>query len=95
MLAWHPAGAPKRRYQLQVCDDAGMAARLAAGLARSDGGGRWLVFSTVTATRPNGSLTTERGTVVANGAEPRGANRNAPDTTRRARPPVRRGATRR
>ena len=94
ILAWHPAGAPRRRYQVQVCDDTSRAAELAAGLARSDGGGRWVVFGTVTRTRRNGSTATERDAVVAKGTEPPTAGGYAGDTTRPGRR-GRRGATRR
>ena len=37
-LGWRPIGSAKRHWQLQVCVDVAEAARLAAGLARLDGG---------------------------------------------------------
>ena len=66
-LGWRPIGSPKRRWQLQACADVAEAVRLAAGLARSHGGGWWHVYDTVTVPGRRGSVQLVRRTVVAEG----------------------------
>ena len=66
-LGWRPIGSSKRRWQLQDCVDVAEAARLAAGLARFDGGGRWRVYDMVTVPAEGGSVKLVRRTVVAEG----------------------------
>ena len=66
-LGWRPIGSSKRRWQLQDCIDVAEAARLAAGLARFDGGGRWRVYDMVTVPAEGGSVKLVRRDVVAEG----------------------------
>ena len=66
-LGWRPIGSSKRRWQLQDCVDVAEAARLAAGLARFDGGGRWRVYDMVTVPAEGGSVELVRRRVVAEG----------------------------
>ena len=66
-LGWRPIGSSRRRWQLQHCDDVAEAARLAAGLAHSDGGGRWRVYDMVTVPAGGGSVALARRQVVAEG----------------------------
>ena len=66
-LGWRPIGSSKRRWQLQDCIDVAEAARLAAGLARFDGGGRWRVYDMVTVPAEGGSVKLVRRSVVAEG----------------------------
>ena len=67
-LGWRPIGSSKRRWQLHGCIDVAQAARLAAGLARVDGGGRWRVYDMVTVpTEAGGSVKLVRRGVVAEG----------------------------
>lgn len=66
-LGWRPLGSSKRRWQVRGCVDVAEAARLAAGLARFDGGGRWRVYAMVTVSTDTGSAQLERRDVVAEG----------------------------
>ena len=66
-LGWRPIGASKRRWQLQDCVDVAEAARLAAGLARFDGGGRWRVYDMVTVPAEGGSVKLVRRAVITEG----------------------------
>lgn len=66
-LGWRPIGSSRRRWQLQPCVDVTEAARLAAGLARSDGGGRWRVYDMVSVPAGGGSVKLVRRHVVAEG----------------------------
>ena len=66
-LGWRPIGSSKRRWQLQGCVDVAEAARLAAGLARFDGGGRWRVYDMVTLPAEGGSVELVRRDLVAEG----------------------------
>ena len=60
VLGWRPIGSSKRRWQVHACVDAGEAARLVAGLARGDGGGRWRVYGTESVVGRDGSVRVER-----------------------------------
>ena len=66
-LGWRPVGSRRRRWQLQDCLHVDEAARLAAGLARFDGGGRWRVYDMVTVPTERGSVELVRRNVVAEG----------------------------
>ena len=66
-LGWRPIGSSKRRWQLQDCVDVAEAARVAAGLARFDGGARWRVYDMVAVPAEGGSVKLVRQTVVAEG----------------------------
>ena len=66
-LGWRPIGSAKRRWQVRDCVDAAAAARLAAGLARFDGGGRWRVYDMVTVPAEGGSVELVRRRLVAEG----------------------------
>lgn len=66
-LGWRPIGASRRRWQLQACVDVAEATRLAAGLARFDGGGRWRVYDMVTVPAEGGSVKLVLRRVVAEG----------------------------
>ena len=66
-LGWRPIGSSKRCWQLQACVDVPEAARLAAALARFDGGGRWRVYDMVTVQAEAGSVKLVRRRVVAEG----------------------------
>ena len=66
-LGWRPIGSSKRRWQLQDCVDVAEAARLGAGLALFDGGGRWRVYDMVTVPAEGGSVKLVRRRVVAEG----------------------------
>ena len=66
-LGWRPIGSSKRRWQVQGCVDVADAARLAAGLVRFDGGGRWRVYDMVTEATDGGSVKLVRGGVLAEG----------------------------
>ena len=66
-LGWRPIGSSKRRWQLQDCVDVAEAARLVAGLARFDGGGRWRVYDTVTVPAEGSSVKLVRRHLVAEG----------------------------
>ena len=72
-LGWRPIGSRKRRWQLQDCVDVVQAARLAPGLARFDGGGRWRVYAMVTVPAEAGSLKLVRRHLVAVGVVRPGA----------------------
>ena len=67
VLGWRPIGSPKRSWQLQDCVDVDEAARIAASLARLDGGGRWRVYDMVTVPARAGSVKLVRRNVVAEG----------------------------
>ena len=67
VLGWRPIGSSRRRWQLHYCVDVAEATRLAAGLARSDGGGRWRVYDMVTVPAGGGSVALARRQVVAEG----------------------------
>ena len=66
-LGWRPIGSSKGRWQLQDCVDVVQAARLAPGLARFDGGGRWRVYAMATVPADGGSVKLVRRNVVAEG----------------------------
>ena len=66
-LGWRPLGSPERRWQVRDCVDVAEAARLAAALARFDGGGRWRVYDMVTVPTEGGSVKLVRRDVVAEG----------------------------
>ena len=66
-LGWRPIGSSKRHWQIQDCADAAEAARLVAGLARFDGGGRWRVYDMVAVPSESGSVKLVRRHVVAEG----------------------------
>ena len=66
-LGWRPIGSSKRRWQFQDCVDVAEAARLAAGLARFDGGGRWRVYDIVIVPADGSSVKLVRRRVVAEG----------------------------
>ena len=66
-LGWRPIGSSRRRWQLQCCVDVTEAARLAAGLARSEGGGRWRVYDMATVPAGGGSVELARRHLVAEG----------------------------
>ena len=72
-LGWRPIGSSKRRWQLQDCVDVVQAGRLAAGLARFDGGGRWRVYAMVTVPAEAGSVKLVRRHLVAEGVVRPGA----------------------
>ena len=74
-LGWRPIGSSKRRWQLQDCVDVAEAARLAAGLARLDGGGRWRVYDMATVPAEGGSVKLVRRDVVAEGVARPGVRR--------------------
>ena len=67
ILGWRPIGSAKRRWRVDDCVDAAHAARLVAGLARLDGGGRWRVYGTASVVVPDGSVCVERRDVLAEG----------------------------
>ena len=67
VLGWRPIGSSRRRWQLHYCVDVAEAARLAAGLARSDGGGRWRVYDMATVPAGAGSVALARRHLVAEG----------------------------
>ena len=67
VLGWRPIGSRKRRWQLQDCVDVAEAARLAAGLARFDGGGRWRVYDMALVPAEGGTVKLVRRDVVAEG----------------------------
>lgn len=69
MLGWRPLGSRKRRWQVRDCDDLDEAARLAAGLVRLDGGGRWRVYGMVSVPARAGSVKLECGQLLAEGLE--------------------------
>ena len=66
-LGWRPLGAPKRSWQHQNCGDVAEAARLVAGLADCDGGGRWRVYDMVLVPAGGGSVKLVRKNIVAEG----------------------------
>ena len=66
-LGWRPLGSSARRWQVRDCGDVAEAARLAAALARFDGGGRWRVYDMATVPTDGGSVQLVRRTVVAEG----------------------------
>ncbi len=66
-LGWRPIGSRKRRWQFRDCVDAAEAARIAAALARLDGGGRWRVYDMVTVPAGAGAVELARRNVVAEG----------------------------
>ena len=66
-LGWRPLGSGARRWQVRDCGDVAEAARLAAALARFDGGGRWRVYAMVTVPTDGGSVQLVRQSVVAEG----------------------------
>ena len=66
-LGWRPIGSGKRRWQLQDCVDVAEAARIAAGLAQFDGGGRWRVYDMATVPAAGGSVRLVLRNVVAEG----------------------------
>ena len=66
-LGWRPIGASKRSWQLPSCGDFAEAGRLAAGLARFDGGGRWRVYDMATVPAEGGAVKLVRRDVVAEG----------------------------
>ena len=66
-LGWRPIGSSKRRWQLRDCVDVAEAARLVAGLARFDGGGRWRVYDMVTVPAGAGAVKLVRRDLVAEG----------------------------
>ena len=69
MLGWRPLGSRKRRWRVQDCTDVEHASRIAAGLARLDGGGRWRVYGTLNVPADRGSVRVDRGPVLADGVE--------------------------
>ena len=73
VLGWRPIGSSRRRWQLHYCVDVAEASRLAAGLARFDGGGRWRVYDMLTVPAEGGSVKLVRRTVVAEGVVRPGA----------------------
>ena len=66
-LGWRPLGSRERCWQVRDCVDVAEAARLAAALARFDGGGRWRVYDMVTVPTEGGSVKLVRRDVVAEG----------------------------
>ena len=66
-LGWRPLGSRERRWQVRDCVDVAEAARLAAALARFDGGGRWRVYDMVTVPTERCSVKLVRRSVVAEG----------------------------
>ena len=66
-LGWRPIGSMSRRWQTQVCADVAEAARVAAGLAGLDGGGRWRVYSLAHVPGQRGSVRLERRALLAEG----------------------------
>ena len=77
-LGWCPLGFSRPRSQVHFCADLDEAARLAAGLVRSDGGGRWRVYGTVSVPAGAGSVKLERGALLAKGVERPPAASGAP-----------------
>ena len=67
VLGWRPIGSSRRRWQLHYCVDVAAAARLAAGLSRFDGGGRWRVYDMATVPEGDGSVALARRHLVAEG----------------------------
>lgn len=67
ILGWRPVGSAKRRWRVEDCIDAAAAARIAAGLARLDGGGLWRVYGTASVVVPDGSVRVERRDVPTEG----------------------------
>ena len=67
LLGWRPLGSLRRRWQTQVCADVTEAARVAAGLAGLDGGGRWRVYSLAHVPGQRGSVRLERRALLAEG----------------------------
>ena len=61
VVRWRPLGAARRRSQVRPCADVAEAARIAAGLVWSDGGGWWRVYGTVLVSDRSGSLKAGRG----------------------------------
>ena len=66
-LGWRPIGSSRRSWQLQNCGGVPEAARLAAGLADFDGGGRWRVYGMVLVPAGRGPVKLVRNSVVAEG----------------------------
>ncbi len=66
-LGWRPIGSSKRCWQIQHCADLAEAARIAAGLARFAGGGRWRVYDMATVPAGGGSVALARRHLVAEG----------------------------
>ena len=88
-LGWRPIGSSKRRWQLEYSVDAVEAARIAASLADSDGGGRWRVYDMVTVPAEGGSVKLVRRNVVAEGVVLPGCSGDPSARFRRGRRPVR------
>ena len=75
-VGWRPVGSAERRWTMRVCAGPAEAAAVAAGLARSDGGGRWRVYGTRAAPAAAGPPGIERAELLAEGVElpPRGGD---------------------
>lgn len=73
VLGWRPIGSSKRRWQVHACVNATEAARLVAGLARGDGGGRWRVYGTESVVARDGSVRVERRGLLHEGVVRSGA----------------------
>ena len=54
-LGWRPIGFAKPSWQVRPCADVAEAPRIAADLARSDGGGRWRVYAMLPVTDARGA----------------------------------------
>lgn len=66
-LGWRALGSPRRRWQVQYCVDMAEAERIAVGLVKSDGGGRWRVYGLTRVQLPDGPVRLERGDLLAEG----------------------------
>ena len=88
-LGWRPIASSKRRWQLQDCIDVAEAARLAAGLARFDGGGRWRVYDMVTVPAEGGSVKLVRRRCGRGRCRPSGRSGDSSAGFRRGSRPVR------
>ena len=67
MLGWRALGSPRRRWQVQYCADVTEAERIAAGLVKFDGGGRWRVYGFTRVQLPDGSVKLDQGDLLAEG----------------------------
>ena len=66
-LGWRALGSPRRRWQVQYCVDMAEAERIAVGLVKSDGGGRWRVYGLTRVQLPDGPRQTRAGRPAGRG----------------------------
>ena len=93
MLGWRALSSTQRRSLVQYCVDMAEAKRIAAGLVKFDGGGRWRVYGLTRVQSPDSPVRLGRGDLLARGETqgpgPRGreiANLISPGTTPRRCP---------